>query len=517
VLAILATLVFTSCLERTNPFDPINSGDARILSVRDQLLPGLKARAAGAAIYDALLDKYDTSFRSDSAANALIIGNNEDSKNRNSVIDSENAAFTVANANAPVDSLQLLRTYAMLDFLNPYGYADLEENQQELRARTANLALYMSQANVDNAPANIYPPAFSDSVLARFVLDTAAFADMRTRIDQGNHMVNNYNPGIQGYNSLKLDSNRRIEKYNADIIYRKSVGNHPVFTRADSLDAGTKGAKPGDILLIGAGVYTVDLRFNASGTIGKPIQVRGYPGGLTVLRAPAGGNSAMTLSNQASIEFEDIDFRGGVQIVSGCTGIVFRRCVFDSGAIAGISVVNSGVEIKDSRMLRNAIGASIRGTIQGDTTHATEVDLTNVLIAANSQEGVALVDAKGTFARCTIADNRGDGLNLKIGVPGLEIKNSIISGNGSVGVYRIRNTEMKNQPRIEQCDVWGNGGGDWSLAGLDSAAMDEMKQYDRAIPPAFIDAAQLDYRLQPGSALAELENLAIPVVIGYRP
>jgi hypothetical protein len=202
-----------------------------------------------------------------------------------------------------------------------------------------------------------------------------------------------------------------------------------------------------------------------------------------------------------------------VQIVAKSSGIIFRRCVFDSGAISGLSVVNSGVDLVDCRLVGNGIGVSILG----DAVEATQVNMTNVLIAANTKDGVALVDAKGIFTRCTIAHNGGDGLNLKIGWPGLQILSSIISGNGGLGIYRHRNTELQDQPIVQQCDVWRNGGGDWSLAGLDSGAIEEMKRYDRSIEPAFIDPARLDYRLQPGSALAELENQAVPVVIGYRP
>jgi hypothetical protein len=517
ILALAALMAAVSCIERSNPFDPINSGEARIQSVRDQLEAGLKKRAEREDVYRARWTSFDSTFRSDSSANMLIMIVNEGHKRTNSQVESDNAVAATTNATAPVESLKLQQPFSLLAPLGPYGSSDVEGTLSLLRGQTANLALFMSQANASNSPATIYPAEFSDSVLAPFVEDSASLTALRVRIDSGNQQVNRYNAGVAAYNLLQADANRRVVQFNDSVNFRKSVANNPVYVKADSLDAGTKAAKAGDVLLIGQGTYTVDLRFNSSGTAGNPILVRGYPGGLTVLHAPARGNSAMTLSGRENIHFQDIDFRGGVQIVSGSRGISFRRCVFDSGEIAGLTVVNSGVDLVDCRIIRNAIGASIRGALQGDASAASEVNLTNVLIAANRNEGIALVDTKGTFTGCTIADNLGEGLNLKIGLPGLRILSSIISGNGTIGVYRIRNTELQDQPSILQCDVWGNAGGDWSLQGLDSASIVQMQLYDRSIPPAFIDPANLDYGLQPGSALAELEHQAVPLIIGYRP
>jgi hypothetical protein len=515
-LGLAVLLATVSCIERSNPFDPINS-DARILSVREQLEPGLKARAAGEAAFGPKLATYGKAFLSFDSANAAIMEANAGRKNANVLTEGYNAKIPAFNATAAVDSLKLQQFYSSLAYLDTCRYDDLVGSQRDLRAQTVNLALYMSQANAAHAPATIYPPAFGDSVLAPFVKDTLAFAALRARIDSANRAVNGYNADASAYNQVQSDANKQVGEFNDSVNFRKSIANKPVIVRADSLDAGTKTAKAGDVLVVGQGTYTVDLRFNSSGTTGSPILVRGYPGGSTVLHAPPGGNSAMTLSGRENIHFQDIDFRGGVQIISGSRGIRFQRCVFDSGNVAGLTVVNSGVDLEDCRIIGNGIGASILGPLPGDTSTASEVNLTNVLIAANRNEGVALVDAKGTFTGCTIANNLGEGLNLKIGIPGLLIQNSIISANGTIGVYRKRNTELQDQPKIQQCDVWGNAGGDWSLQGLDSAAIDELRRYDRSIDPEFLDPGQLDYRLRPGSILAELENQAFPLVIGYRP
>lgn len=517
LFALAMVMAAVSCIERSNPFDPINSGEPHNQNVREQLRPELEARAEGEGAFGPKLAKYESAFRLVDSANAAIMESNTGRKRANVLTAGRNGEIAVYNATAELDSLKLQQAYSLLAYLDSSRYDDLVGSQGELRGKTVNLALFMSKANADHSPATIYPPEFNDSVLAPFVRDTLAFAALRARIDSANHEVGLYNADAYAYNLIQKEANRQVGQFNDSVNFRKSIANNPVYVRADSLDAGTKSAKAGDVLVIGQGTYMVDLRFNGSGTAGNPILVRGYPGGITILHAPGGGNSAMTLSGREHIHFQDIDFRGGVQIISGSQGIRFTRCVFDSGEIAGLTVVNSGVDLEDCRIVGNGIGASILGPLPGDTSTASEVNLTNVLIAANRKEGVALVDAKGTFTGCTIANNLGEGLNLKIGIPGLAIRNSIISGNGTIGVYRKRNTELLDQPKIEQCDVWGNAGGNWSLQGLDSVAIEEMSRLDRSIDPEFLDPAGLDYRLRPGSALAELENQVVPLIIGYRP
>lgn len=513
VAALAAAWAATSCIDRSNPFDPINAGDARIQEVRNQLKPGLDSLAAGKENYGPKLALYDSVFRSDSAANFTTSMNNEAHKKTNSSTAKNNAAVTEYNATAPLDSLQPQQAYLTVDSLKPYGpYADFDAKQSALGEQAAKLGQFMSQANADHAPAAIYPAVFSDSVLAPFRQDMADFAGLRARIDAGNRQVSAYNSALAAFSAL-LDSNKRISFYNDSITFLKQSWNRPVYARADSLDAGTKAAKAGDTLFIGKGALSVDLRFFQSGTLDKPIVVRGYPGGNTILRAPAGGASAMTLSQNRFILFQDIVFRGGVQIVAGSSDITFRGCTFDSSSTTGLKVANSGVALTDCRLLGNGVGLSFLG----DTT-SLSLNLRNVLLARNASHGLVLVDAKGEVNNCTLADNGGDGINMKIRFSALSISNSIISGNAGVGVYRQRNTELQDQPLVKQCDVWGNTGGDWSLAGLTSAAMDQMKSTDYDIAPVFADTARFDYGLQPGSKLAELEHQAqFPIVIGYRP
>ena len=508
----MAALAANSCIERTNPFDPINSGDARILTIRDQLRPGLEARAAGEDAYRSKLAAFDSAFRSDSISNAGIIVANEGRKSRNATLASGNAAVVADNATAAPDDLRLQQPYLTVLPLQPYGSGELDGSQRDLRAQTANLALFMSQANAANSPATIFPTAFSDSILAPFVRDSAAFAALRLRIDSGNRMVEGYNAEVQKYNLLQADANRHVDNYNDSIIYRKAVGNHPVYVRADSLLSGVKAAQAGDTLYIGQGAYSVDLRFNHSGTTQAPIVITGYPGGKTILQASEGASRVMVLSGNAHIRFQDIVFKGGVKLDNSSHDAVFRRCVFTGSAEAGLDVTDSRVQLSDCRITENAAGA--RFSFSGDTD---QVRMVNVLIARNSDDGLYLNNPSGELRNCTISDNGGDGIELIIQRNAFAIYNSIISGNRQLGLFRQMRKEWPQQPTVEYCDLWGNQQGDWSLEGLETNAIKDMQSLDFSLEPVFVDPAALDYGLKPASTLYEWESQTPPLKVGYRP
>ena len=97
------------------------------------------------------------------------------------------------------------------------------------------------------------------------------------------------------------------------------------------------------------------------------------------------------------------------------------------------------------------------------------------------------------------------------------ISNTIISGNHDIGIYRQRNTEWPEHPKVEYCDLWGNLEGNWSLGGLDSNAIAAMKDLDFGVPPEFVNPDALMYGLQPGSEMSEWEHQTPPLKVGYRP
>lgn len=511
---ISAAWLAVSCIERSNPFDPLNSGDDAVASIRKGLQPQLDALTAGEAAYDSLLTAFAQAFSKDSLDNSVIAAANAKRRADNDNIEKGNDATLAKNLASVADSLATLQYYSLLDSLKPYQASpDFVIKRSALQTQAANLSTFMAQANANHAPASVYPSQYSDSLLSPFVRDEGAFTRLGARIDSGYLAIKDSNVLVLAYNVDKTNANTIVKAYNDSIGYLKQAHNKPILVRSDSLILVTASAKAGDTLLIGIGSFDVDLRFNNSGTADNPIVVRGYPGARTILRVPAGSSSAMILSANQNIQFQDIEFRGGVQLVAACRNIIFQRCVFDSSAGSGLRVVDSDASLTDCRLTDNGSGAFIQGVKDGTVS----INFKNVLVARNAGSGLDMNIPKGNIRNCTISDNGGDGINVSVPHSPLSIINSIISGNGGTGILRQRDTEFQDQPDLQQCDVWGNKVADWSLGGMDTTLAADMLKANFSIQPEFVDPANLQYGLRPGSTLAEFEHQAGSLVVGYRP
>jgi hypothetical protein len=514
--ALSAAALAVSCIERSNPFDPLNAGDAKGAEIRSQLRPRLDSLAAGEPAYASALAGYDAVFRKDSADNARKISDNDARRDTNSALAKRNSAVAAANATAPLDSLGQQQFYGFLDTLRAYGkYPGLDTVPKAVSAQAAKLMAFLFQANADHAPAVVYPAPIIDSILRPFAQDSAAFVALQSRIDAGNRAVAAYNAAARADNLAWADANAKVADYNLSMAWLKETRNKPTYARADSLAIGTAAAQAGDTLLIAQGSYPADLRFNHSGTKDNPILVRGYPGGRTIIRAPSDAQTVLTLSSGQNIQFQDIVFRGGqgVQLVFQCQNIEFRRCVFDSCSSYGLRVTESGVSLVDCRLTGNGLGAFI----QGKTDGSTPFSMKNVLIARNAGTGLVMTSPIGGIFNSTISDNGGSGIDLAVPHSAFNIYSSIISGNAGVGIYRHRDTEYQDKLDVSQCDVWGNKNIDWSLAGMDTVTADALRSRNFSIEPEFVDPANLGYDLRPGSVLAGFEHQTVPAVIGYRP
>lgn len=516
---IAAALAIMACIERSNPFDPLNAGPHAASDIRAANRPRLDSLTAGEAAFEAQLNGFAGSLAADSLANHGRLKGNLAKRSANAGKLTANAAIEAANKAAVPDSLALKDRLALLDTLKAYGpYADLQARRNALQVQAATLLGFMSRINAENAPTVAYPQTFSDSVFAPFARDTLAFFRLQARIDSGNSAVLDSNRAIAAYNALRVQDNAAVGAYNDSIAFLKQTKDKNIITKPDSLQGITFVAKAGDSLVIGAGIYPVDLRFTNSGTLDSPIVVRGYPGMRTIF-SPAidkgtGNTSSSTLilSGRSHIRFEDIVFRGGgisgVKLENGCKNVKFRRCTFDSSAQFGLEVIDSDVELVDCRLLANGKGARLQGGIS----------LRNVLVARNKGHGLESISPLGEILNCTISDNGGEGIRVNSPRKALTIANTIVSGNGGYGIFREAENGFQDLIQVKECDVWGQPAGkDWSLQGLDSARASAMAASNLNIDPEFIDAPRFLYAPKAGSVLAGYETQAPSVIIGWRP
>lgn len=526
--ALAAMLLPTACIERSNPFDPVNLRPPSIQDTRDRQKPALDSLVSAGSRAAAHLADYQAAFREDSSANAVKADGNRARRAGNDSATAANAAVAAANAGqADADLLKTQAFLAELDTLRAYGpYGRLEDDFDSLQAQVLEATRLMEAANRDAAPVVIYPPDYRDQVLAPLSRDSAAFAALRASISGGNARVTAANDSIRAYNDSVRLANAAIRDFNGQVAFLKEAKLKGIVVQSDSLTVLARNSGAGDTLLLGPAEFLVDLRLG-SGTREKPILIRGYPGRKSVIRPEVRNgspiNQGVLLDTNKHIVFEDLVFRGGavsgVKLSNGSRNVTFRRCLFEANHIWGVDASGSDLLLFDCEVRGNGNDSSASsGGIRVEMASALDarVQIENVLIAANRGYGVEAVSPDGSLARVTLAYNTKDGLRLSTHERNLQVTHSILAFNGATGLWRNPSPANPDGLGVENCDLYSNLP-DWELRTLTEEKQADIKRLNFSVNPDFRDPGAYDYRPKPGSALANLENQAASVVVGFRP
>jgi hypothetical protein len=518
-----ACAILVSCIERTNPFDPINSAPQVAVDLRKQDKPALVAITDGEPAFTAFLKGVLEEFTKDSTANGDLVKDNALRRGKNLAAEAVNAGVDSFNLIQTIkDSLRLKTEFVRLHLLKSYGpYPGFAETRIGLRNLAASLKTHFTLKNAGHFPLVVYDPAFIDSVFEPFVRDSLVFARAEFRFDSASRAVSDSNVVLGAYNDQREAENRRVRSYNDSIIFLKRLQNAVVIGRSDSLQAGAFAAKAGDSLFLGPGTFNVDLRFANTGTADSPIVVSGFPGRSTIIRPSlSGGGSDHSLvigSGKRHIRFVNLVFRGGVKgnvkLEGGASDITFRNCLFDSSAGTGFEAYDSEFRIEDCEIRANAdIGVKLGGGI----SLGGWLRFTNVLIARNGKAGVHSTSQLLEMRNCTIAENGGDGIQIISPLQEVAIFNTLIAGNRGYGIEREATIINQDEFDVTASDLVGNDAGDWFLPQMDSSVTSAIFSKNLSEDPQFTNAPGFDYTPLPGSFLDVKEKQAPPLVIGYR-
>lgn len=520
----LGVFALSACIQRDNPFDPINAKGPASAVIRDKNRPTLERLAAAEKAYAAYLEAYLGRLAAIEAANAARAEQNASILKGNEAIRAANDSIEAWNNSLVQTQYQSLREKSVFGRQTPLSGLgpdpDFAVRRDSLQILAGNLFRFMTTVNAGNKPLLIYPEDVFDSVLAPFARDSAGFAGMLARIDSGNSAVDLANSGIYLYNSQRDEDDLAVGKFNRFVEFLKRTQNRPPISNPDSLSSSIFAAKAGDTLILAAGTFIVDLRFSFSGTRENPIVVRGPPGGGAILKAAMSDSgrlkdNTVIINGQSFIRFEDIVFRNagnsGVKIESKSSNISFKRCQFDSNGKWGVEVLDSEMEMTDCIVRENGGGVRAAGG------SGTQFSLTNTLVVRNRGVGVQGVSAAGEILRCTISDNDSAGIHLISPTGRMRISNTIVSGNKGIGILRNPGPTDLSDLDVSMSDIWGNQPVDWELSDARPDARDGLIQLNLSIDPEFADSAGADYSLKPGSVLAGYETQPLPVIIGYRP
>ncbi|MEO6097596.1 MAG: right-handed parallel beta-helix repeat-containing protein [Fibrobacteria bacterium] len=517
--AVCAILI--SCIERSNPFDPINSAPQAVIEVRKRDKPALVAITDGESVFTAFLMGVLAKFTVDSAANADRTRENARRLIDNKDLETANAAVESSNrTQASKDSLRLMAEYVPLDSLKTYGpYAGFAEHQADLHNLAGTLTTHFTLVNYGNFPLVVYNPAFIDSVLVPFVRDSVGYARAKTRFDSASIAVKDSNLVISAYNRDLEAKTRQVWNYNDSILFVKRIQNVSVIVRSDSLQAGAFTAKAGDSLFLGPGTFNVDLRFANTGTLERPIVVSGFPGHSTIIRPLLSGskNSLVLDGGQQHIRFVNLVFRGGVEgnvkLVGGASGIKFRNCIFDSSSGAGFEAYDSQFEMVSCEIKANGdVGVKLGGGI----SQGGRMKFENVLIARNGKAGLHSTSQQLEMLNCTIVDNGESGIKIISPLQEVRISTTLIAGNHGFGIEREATPINQDQFFVVLGNLFGNLAGNWFLPQMDSSLTAKLVSDNLSVDPKFTDALAFDYSPVAGSKLDSLEKQAPPLVIGYR-
>jgi hypothetical protein len=157
---------------------------------------------------------------------------------------------------------------------------------------------------------------------------------------------------------------------------------------AGSLRAAAEAAQPGDILVLGAGTYTLTQTLN----VAAGVTMRGAGPGRTTIdatRLSVGINFDRSTPERGS-RLEDLTIAGAetcVQISGGATGVQVRHVIVRDCRVKGISIrAGGGADIANATLIASATAVQATGAVR----------IKNSLLAENVS--ALVVEAPGTLA-----------------------------------------------------------------------------------------------------------------------
>ncbi|MBD3243098.1 MAG: hypothetical protein GF331_21080 [Chitinivibrionales bacterium] len=513
---LLGMLLVHACVERDNPWDPVNytpraasldcSDPEQADPVRDSLEQFIAERQDSVRALAATLTAPRDSATAAANTNATVLDTNTAIRHRNELTQSHNDSVEARNDTITdvrdaslLDSLDTLISLRVVDTLSSYKYVRDAASIVFLRSDSAIAAVNSRclQGTIVSDSARLALLAPFDSVVQ---LHDSIMLFRRTVADAA---LDTNGATVVPYNATTTVYNAGVRAYNDSLRFLQHVYAYGQIADPAELETSLAGAQAGDTLVLAGGTFVTDIRFNNSGTLDSPIVIIGQPSMTSVLR-----QSDVVLSNNSSIRFENVVFHSslssGVKLEAGSQNVVFRRCWFESNATHGLELVDADARLIGCRILNNG-GLGIR--CASGLAPENRLNIHNTLIAHNRVGGIEALTVVIYMQNVTLADNGRDGLLLLDPELDLYIHNSLVTGNSRYGL-RYESSLGGRHPLVIVSTVFDlNTSG--ALAGVADSTVGIL-----SLPVEYVDPSNDNYDIVPGSEVDRLEQQGI--VVGYR-
>lgn len=509
-IALLVTVFlagFFACIERNNPWDPINGCPAALINEARQTFGSkIDSIVAITTGYEKHIDAISEQFAAVQLTNSVVTAANAatfDSIQHLVAFNDSVAAFNlgITDCKGTMKKKSIGFKLAKERDFSDGGYIksiDLAYQQNELAIKniinTAN-SLCNMQA--------VFGPAFVDSLNERMALQRGIWLQLQAAVNSDNDSVAAKNSRADSINTSLLTMNRLMVTYNDSLAYcslPRTADPSRIKGAGDLRDP--LALKSGDTLALDTGVIATDFKFtNIVADPETPIVVIGAPTMKTVVHSPES-----ILSGCKYMTFKNIVFsrsaQSGIKLEGTCVGIVFNHCYFLDNGTYGVNANQAEkVTAVDCEFRGNGQNYSSSAVVATDSSCAAirlvggSFGANNCLIAASFGSGIYSDETFLTLVKITVAGNTLYGIYSKGPSVQFVIANSLIAYNGLNGVFRREEATSQTITSSNVC-FYANSAG---ALGGDSAVISRINYF--SADPQFVDTSSGNYRIGQGSSL----------------
>jgi hypothetical protein len=442
IFLLIASILHLGCIERNNPWDPINGCPAPVkeeLRVKYNLQIDSITKKIQALYTD--VDSIFDHFDSTRLQNDIIREKNARYKKQlDSVIAFNTVVDTLFLSINTCDSIRSKKTIADADTLHPLYLLNGTELVLFLIANSENeqnkIQPLIDRGNQECLPHGIYDQQTIDSIfktISEIIYPIDSINIYNNSILNTNDTISTLlNPQIHTQNQLADLFNKSLEE-------KKIYCGKPLVSDPESLKTRFSSLTPGDTLFLDSITFgfTIDNVDSIGQNNDSAIVIYGSPFMNTIIK------SNFTVSSSSNIRFHNIVFSGsGVKVQASCNNILFENCIFKNSTGHGLEIIESDVLVSNCKIYYNKLDG-IR--ITTDFLNKNTLTVENVLLAHNSRHGISGVSAYLSITNATISDNGKDGFLLEVTKFPINIVRSLITYNTGFG---IRNDKDIKAPQV---------------------------------------------------------------------